>query len=137
MRLIADTNTIVSGLLWQGSPRTILSYARIGLITLFTSPPLLAELDNVLKRDKFLQRLNAAQVTPQELVTNYAALALVVQARHIEPVILDDPDDDAVLACAITAKADTIISGDRHLLQLGSYQQINICSASDFINDFK
>jgi len=100
-------------------------------------PPLLAELDNVLKRDKFLQRLNTAQVTPQELVTNYAALALVVQARHIEPVILDDPDDDAVLACAITAKADTIISGDRHLLQLGSYQQINICSASDFINDFK
>ena len=48
----------------------------------------------------------------------------------------DDPDDDIIIACAIEAEADMIISGDQHLLSLGSYQGIPIIRAVDFLNDY-
>lgn len=52
MRVVADTNTVVSGLFWRGAPRLVLDAARQGRLTLFTTAALLLELENVLKRDK-------------------------------------------------------------------------------------
>jgi putative PIN family toxin of toxin-antitoxin system len=106
MRVVADTNVIVSGLLWKGNPRRVLDAARNGTIDLFTSAVLLTELEDVLNREKFARRLEFAGVSPHELVLGYAALASVIQPADIEPVVLADPDDDAVLACAIAAQAE-------------------------------
>jgi len=121
MRVVADTNIVVSGLLWRGNPRRILDAARDGIIELFTSPVLLEELEEVLSRGRFATRLEAAQVTAHELVLGYAALATVVEAASIEPVILTDPDDDAVLA------------GDSHLLDLKQYKEVRILTASELL----
>ncbi len=63
----------------------------------------------------------------------YAAVAVVIQPAAIALVLVDDPDDDAVLACAVGAKADRIVSGDPHLLQLGSYAGIPICTAAQVL----
>src|SRR5438067_1917106 len=115
MRVVADTNTIVSGLMWQGPPRRVLDLARNGEIELFTSAALLAELDEVLSREKFRTRLTMASVTANELVIGYASLAVHVEPAVILPVILSDADDDAVLACAVSAQAAAIVSGDSHL----------------------
>ena len=98
-RIVPDTNIVVSGLLWRGNPRRILDAARDGIIKLYTSPVLLAELEDVLSREKFARRLATANVTVQDLVSGFSALATVIEAEPIEPVILVDPDDDAVLAC--------------------------------------
>lgn len=98
MRLVLDTNIIVSGLLWRGPPRAILDHARSGRVTLFTTPALLAELDDVLTRPKFDVRLVSAGVVPAELVHGFAALCAIVRAASIPPVIVQDPDDDEVLA---------------------------------------
>ena len=62
MRVVADTNIVVSGLLWRGNPRRVLDAARDGIIELFTSPSLLEELEEVLSRKKFATRLEAANV---------------------------------------------------------------------------
>lgn len=134
MRVVADTNVIVSGLLWRGKPRRVLDAARDGIIELFTSATLLEELEDVLSRQKFVSRLAAAQVTPRELFLGYAALATVVEATAIEPVILADPDDDAVLACALTAQCEIITSGDNHLLDLKKYKEIRILTAAELLN---
>jgi putative PIN family toxin of toxin-antitoxin system len=131
MRLVLDTNTVVSGLLWSGPPRQVLDTARVGQVTLFTTLVLLAELDDVLSRSKFATRLHAAGVSAQALVVGYAALATLVLPAPIAPAILDDPDDDAVLACAVAAQANCIVSGDKHLLVLDSYQNIPILTAPD------
>ena len=133
MHVVADTNTIVSGLLWYGPPRQVLDTARMGTMTLFTSASLLAELADVLQRPKFAQRLARANVTPHTLVFGYAALAGLVVPASIEPVIKADPDDDAVLACAVAAHAEVIVSGDRELLALGSYEGIPIITAVQLI----
>jgi uncharacterized protein len=91
----------------------------------------LTELEDVLNREKFAQRLTTAGVSPHELVLGYAALALVIQPANIEPVILADPDDDAVLACAVTAQAEIIVSGDSHLLGLSQYRDMPILTAAE------
>jgi putative PIN family toxin of toxin-antitoxin system len=133
MRAVADTNVVVSGLLWQGPPRRILDRARTGSIELFTSPDLLAELEDVLGRRKFARRLDLAGIEPHELVIGYAALARVILPAAISPVIEQDPDDDAVLACALSARAELIVSGDRHLLNVKQHQGIRIVRASEFL----
>jgi len=96
---------------------------------LFTTAPLLAELEDVLNRPKFLSKITQADATPRSLVLSYAALATIVKPASIDPVILEDPDDDAVLECAISADADVIVSGDSHLRRLEEYSNIRILSA--------
>jgi putative PIN family toxin of toxin-antitoxin system len=135
MRVVADTNIVVSGLLWRGNPRRVLDAARDGIIELFSSPALLEELDDVLSRKKFATRLKAAGVTVSELVLGYSALTTVIEAEAIEPVILADPDDDAVMACALAAQSEVITSGDNHLLALKEHQEIRILTAAELLTE--
>lgn len=134
MRAVADTNVIVSGLLWQGSARRALDLARAGSLDLFTSIPLLIELEDVLSRKKLARRLELAGVTARELVLGYSALAEVVAPSSIKPVITADPDDDAVLACALAARAEFVLSGDAHLLDLREFRGIAILPVSRFLD---
>jgi len=135
VRVVPDTNIIVSGLLWHGPPREVLDAAHAGKLTLFTSAPVLAELQDVLGRPKFASKLQIAGVTVIELVVGYAASATMVQPAAIDPVIADDPDDDAVLACAVAAGAEFIVSGDPHLLKLKQYQNIRIVTAPQLLEE--
>lgn len=134
-RVVPDTNIVVSGLLWRGQPRRVLDAARDGIIELYTSPVLLEELEDVLKREKFAARLTAASVTVQDLIFGFSALARVIEAEPIEPVILVDPDDDAVLACALSADAEVIVSGDSDLLDLKEHKEIRILTATEFLTE--
>jgi uncharacterized protein len=133
MRVVADTNTLVSGLLWRGKPRRVLDAARDGIIELFTSPTLLEELEEVLNREKFAARLLEANTSAHELVLGCSALAAVIDAKAIEPVVTADPDDDAVIACAISGQCEVITSGDRHLLDLKMHQGIRILTATELL----
>jgi putative PIN family toxin of toxin-antitoxin system len=133
VRVVADTNIVVSALFWYGPPRQVLDAARTGRLALFTSGALLAELVDVLNRTKFARRLAAAGVRADTLMLGFAALATVVQSAPVTPVIAADPDDDAVLACAVAAQAEAIVSGDAHLLQLGQYQNAPILTARQLL----
>lgn len=130
MRIVVDTNIVISGLLWHGSPRHMLDAARNGAVTVFTSAELLAELEDVLRRPKLASLIARVPSTSDELVDAYRALATVVTASPLPTPVSADPDDDAVLACAIAADAEVIVSGDDDLLRLASYQNIPILTAS-------
>jgi putative PIN family toxin of toxin-antitoxin system len=136
MNIVLDTNTVISGLFWKGAPRQVLDLARSGTFTLFTSPNLLAELADVLGRKKFSARLEQANTSVDELVFGYAALAKTVRPNKIEAVIKADPDDDKVLACAKTANAEIITSGDSHLLDLREYDGIKIMTVNQLLEQF-
>ena len=133
MRVVADTNVVVSGLLWHGPSRQVLDAAREGKMELFTSVELLTELDDVLNREKFLDRLRRANVHTSDLISGYAALATVIRPAKIDPVVLRDPDDDAVISCAVAAQASLIVSGDGDLLDLKQYKGIEIIKASEIL----
>ena len=133
VRVVADTNTVVSGLLWHGPPRQVLDAARAGTLQLYTTAVLLAELDEVLQRPKFAQRLTLAGVTTHTLVLGYAALARLIEPAVIVPVVEEDPDDDAVLARAVAVQAEAIVSGDSHLLDLREYEKIPVVTAAQLV----
>ncbi len=133
MRVVADTNIVVSGLLWRGTPRRVLDVARDGIIELCTNPILLDELEEVLRREKFAKRLEAANVSVRELVDGFSALATVIDSKPIKPVIIRDPDDDAVLACALAAECEIIVSGDNDLLDIKQYQGLRILTATELL----
>lgn len=132
MRIVVDTNLLVSGVISTGIPRTLANAAKAGVFELCTSGVLLAELLDVLGRSKFAARLTQAGLTPQAIVDDLRALSIVVSPASVPRVVASDPDDDHVLAAAITGAADLIASGDkRDLLPLGSYLGIPIVTASE------
>lgn len=130
VQIVADTNTVVSGLLWPGAPRQLLNAGRERRVVLVTSPTLLAELAEVIGRSKFVARIRAAKLSARGLVEDYAGIARVIEAPGLARPVARDPDDDEVLACALAAKADLIVSGDGDLLVLGSFQGIPIVGAA-------
>jgi putative PIN family toxin of toxin-antitoxin system len=131
VRIVADTNTVVSGLLWGGAPQEILNAARARRITLYSSTALVAEFAEVIVREQFARRIRAAGLSAAELVSDYAQLAKLVVPAEIEPTVLADPDDDQVLACALAAQADLIVSRDKQLRNLKTYQRIPIVNATE------
>lgn len=133
VRLVLDTNTAISGLLWHGTPGKLIDAARAKSVTLCTSAMLLAEPRGVLTREKFASQLNTRGLNAIEVFDGYAALTAIVFPATIQPTIVNDPSDDAVLACALGAKAELIVSGDRHLLDLLEYQSIRIVTATEAV----
>ena len=111
LHLVLDTNTALSGLLWGGTPKRLIMAARAAEVTLFCSVPLLEELGGVIHRKKFTQPLTARGLKAEELFNGYAALCRIVEPLQIQRTSID-PDDDAVLATALAAPADLIVSGD-------------------------
>ena len=132
MRIVLDMNTVISSLLWFGNPRQILDLAEEGTVTICTSPDLLDELEEVLARPKFTERFAAVGTSVEEVLDRFIELTEVVEKVT---VVLADPDDDAVISCALAAGADCIVSGDEHLLSLKSYGGIEILSAAQFLDE--
>ena len=133
MRLVLDTNTTLSGLLWGGTPGYLIDAALAGRIELACSAVLLAELQGVLLREKFSKQLAKRGLTVDDVFDGYAALVLIVAPAVIAPTITCDPADDQVLAAALAVQVDLIVSGDAHLLDLKSFQDIEIVTAATAI----
>lgn len=128
VRVVLDTNVVVSGLLWVNMPRRVLDAVRDGRLSAFTSLALLDELADVLDRDHLSVLIARLSTTAAELVLGYSKLARPVTVSAVPRAVPNDPDDD-VLACALAARADLIVSGDKkHLLPMKSYQSIPIVS---------
>ncbi len=133
MRVVADTNTVVSAFLWGGLPAEVLVTAREGRITLLTSAALLAELEDVLAREKFADRIAQVGSSAAQMIAGYRALATPVRPAVIDPTA-HDPDDDHVLACALGAQAALIVTRDRDLLTLGTFRDIRILAARETLD---
>jgi uncharacterized protein len=135
VRIVLDTNTLVSAILSPlGPPRRLLDDARAQVFELCSSPVLMAELLDVVSREKFAKRLAAAELTPLGIVAEIRRLSVMAVPADVPRVVANDADDDHVLACAVSAHADLIVSGDRHLLSLGSdYQGIAIVTPAQAV----
>jgi len=131
-RLVLDTNVYISGLLWTGIPHRLIGLAEATDVTLGTTPAIMEELREVLGRPKFRLRIRTLQTSVSEVMESLLSIVEVVQDSPIEPVIKRDPDDDKILACAIAAQADWIVSGDDHLLCLKRYKGIPIVTPRQF-----
>lgn len=136
MRIVLDTNIVLSALLWQGTPHHLLAAIRQQpSVQLYSSTALLEELADVLTRPWAAKRLALIDKTARELLADYVEAILLVEPIDVPRVVAGDVDDDQVIAAAVAARADLIVSGDRrHLLPLGSHQGIDIVDASEALH---
>lgn len=126
MRAVIDTNVLLAGLLWRGPPHALLEQVRAGTVSLISSPALLAELADVIGRPKFDAILTRTNTSRERSLAEVRRVAEVVEPPPLPQPVCRDPDDDEVLALAIAAKVDLIVSGDNDLLSLRSFQGIPI-----------
>jgi putative PIN family toxin of toxin-antitoxin system len=131
VRIVLDTNVVVSALIWGGTPDRLVQMAIDGDIELCTSPELLSELQEVLLRAHLASRLGPRFASVAEAVALYGELAVSVSPTSAPRVVPDDADDDQVVAAAVAARVDLIVSGDRHLLVLGSHRTIRIVTPAE------
>jgi uncharacterized protein len=133
IRVTADTQVLVSGLTFpEGHPHEFLELARSGEIELAVSNAILDEVADVLVRT-----FNWPDSDIQELRRHFGCFT-----RHVAPVeaiyaVIVDPDDNAILECAVAAASTYIVSGDRHLLQLGAFRSVPVLKVSAFLEVFQ
>ena len=127
-RTVLDTNVVISGLLFTGPPHRILQLAIRREILPVTSPVLLEELSGVL-RTKFKYPVSVAETVVEE----WADLCERIEPTTRLAVVSEDPSDNRVLECAVDGKAETVVTGDRHLLSLGTFRGIPILTPQEFL----
>src|ERR1035437_11141618 len=116
-RVVCDTNVILSGMLWNGAPRQVLARIEQGKHPLFTSRVLLEEPDRVLRYPKFITIFGKAGLGRQDILRWMVRHSTIVMPKPLDrPVVLADPSDDCVLACAVSASAEEAVSGEQALL---------------------
>ena len=136
LRLVLDTNIVVAGLLWQGPPRRLIELAIEGqAVELYSSPVLLDELAQTLGYSKFAARIESFATSIAVLVAQYTALVWLVAPASVPRIVANDADDDHVIAAAVAARAELIVTGDRkHLLPIGTHQGIAIVTAREVVD---
>ena len=127
---VLDTNTLVSGMGWNGPPSEVVDLALGGRFTLITSRPLLDELGTTLQKPKLVPYFP----DPLSIVLLVEALSVMVEPSTVLHVITDDPADDRVLEAASEGHADYIVSGDKHLRDLGQFDGMPILRPRDFLD---
>jgi putative PIN family toxin of toxin-antitoxin system len=131
MRAILDTNVLLSAVLWRGHPHALLELVRSNSLTLVISPALLTELAGVLQRSKFEAMFARVQSTPAQSLAELRRLSKVVDAPPLAQPVCRDPNDDMVLALALAAQVDLIVSGDNDLLVLHPFEGIPVLSPAE------
>jgi putative PIN family toxin of toxin-antitoxin system len=131
-RVVLDTNTLVSALLFGGTPRGVLNCAHRGEIQMLISPHILSELGGVL-----LNKLQRPLPQVEQALRTIAALATTVHPTTTLSVIPDDDADNRIIECAVAGGAGFVVTGDHALLRLRQYEGIAVLSARQFLDVLK
>ena len=132
MKVVLDTNVFVSGVFFSGPPFRILRAWKDGKIQLVVSPEILDE----------YRRVGEVLAVEHPTINLEPVLEFVIQNAAVFSVpplperVCDDPDDDKFLACALASGSDLVVSGDRHLLKVSGYQNIEVLKPRDFLDKY-
>ena len=129
VRVVIDTNVLVSALIDDGKPRRLV-VELLDKHTVILSRQMLAELADVLSRDKFF--VTSSQV--DRFVSSLVRISKIVPDNARFKAVLEDPDDNKVLNTAFSGRADFIVTGDHHLLVLRQFKKTKIVNVNQMQN---
>jgi uncharacterized protein len=127
--IVLDTNVLISAIVFGGGPRAVLEKVISGTFSMAISAEMLDELHGVLGGRKFRYPGDIVRSIVNELL---AVSELVRPAMKVK-VIKTDPSDNRILECALESRAACIVTGDRHLLELGGFEGIPILDVATFL----
>jgi len=136
LKLVLDTNTLVSAFFWKGNEYDLFKEIEQGKVRLFISKEILDEVGDVLNRDKFKDILEGTNQNADEIVQKIISLSHLVIGKRLNINICRDHKDNKFIECAVNAHADFIISGDKDLLSLKQYKYIKIVKTSEILPKF-
>ena len=131
MKIILDTNVLIAALIARGFSHQLLEHCALRH-TLFTSDFILEE-----TQEKLIKKFGYSQELAGEAASVLRSRMTVVSASKLDNPVCCDPDDDNILAAALTGKCDCIITGDKDLLVLKQHEGINIFNPRDFLMNEK
>ena len=137
MRVVLDTNVIISGLLWKGPTKALFDLVDRKLLTVCLTPGIIGEIERVCAYPKFAKQLTSAGIQSNEIISYLLEHSLLYQDEHLVRVVKDDPSDDMFINAAIVSGSKWIISGDKHLLEIKKFNSIHIVSPSVFLRQFR
>ncbi len=129
MRVVVDTNVLVSALVGHGKPRRLV-FKLLEEHQVVSSRQMLAEFVDVLSREKFME-IDKSDVS--SFLSILASKIILVTIKRYFKVVAEDPDDDMVLNTAYEGRATHIVSGDRHLLNLKRLGGIKMVTVSEML----
>ena len=133
IRVVFDTNVMISGLLWQGIPQRLLRLAIQEYFVLLASEPLIAELDTVLQRPKFAKQLIQTNRSRERTLIGLRQFVEMVSPVSLPYSSVRDAKDVMILECAVGGRANYIVSGDKDLLVLIQFDGIPIVTPQQFL----
>ncbi|MEM2089193.1 MAG: putative toxin-antitoxin system toxin component, PIN family [Thermoproteota archaeon] len=133
LKVVLDTNILISAWLWEGNESKIVELIENGLVIGYTSLQLIQEFEKVMNYPKF--RLSEDEIA--SAIGYYQIVLRTIEPKTAANIIRDDPADNRVLECALSAKANAIITGDKHLLALGKFKNIRILTSTEFLKLIK
>lgn len=134
IKVVLDTNIYLSGLIFPGSaPEKVLNLGRERKVLLYISPFILFEIKNIL-----VNKFDYTEEFAKKVTDEILKFTILIQPEAKINIIINNKDDNRILECATTAKADFLISGDKkHILRLKTIKSTKIVSAQDFLNHFE
>ena len=127
-KVVVDTNIYISAIFWGGKPREVVDLGRDENMLIFTSSDIEREIAEKL-RTKF--RLDEEETN--QIIADFSTFTIPVKIKKQIQAVLDDPDDDKFIECAVSCGADFIVSGDQHLLRIKEFAGIKILTAAEFL----
>jgi putative PIN family toxin of toxin-antitoxin system len=136
MRVVLDTNVIISAFLWAGKVNRLLDLIERQKIGIYTCMEQIVELQGVLERPRFKTIFEKTKLKPQTVVSVFLKLAVLVENIKEIDIVKIDQTDNVILSCALSANAQYLITGDKHLLSLGTFQKVKIVRPKEFLEKF-
>ncbi|MBU0979411.1 MAG: putative toxin-antitoxin system toxin component, PIN family [Nanoarchaeota archaeon] len=133
MRVVPDTNVLVSGTFWRGKSHKILELIDGRKIRFLISQQIVEEYRKVISSEEIVKKTENFRLIFSDVIERILSLSILIDPEIRLDVVKEDPDDNKVLECAKDGRADYIITQDNHLLKLKKFEGIQILTPEEFI----
>jgi putative PIN family toxin of toxin-antitoxin system len=133
LKVVLDANVWISALLWGGKPAEIVKAAEKKQFVILLSEEIAGEISQVLAYPRIARVYQAASLRREDIVEAVLKIGKFVQVTRKVSVVVEHPADDKFIECALAGSAEYIVSGDKHLLKVGSYKKTQVLSVNEFL----
>jgi putative PIN family toxin of toxin-antitoxin system len=132
MKIVLDTNVFISGIFFGGQPSQILKSWRQAKIQIVLTEKILEEYKRV--GEELSTKYPSIDIEP--IIELFIIFGELVETKGISETICEDPDDNKFIECAIASQSKLIVSGDKHLLNISGYKDIEVLKPHKFVENY-